>query len=113
MTKRQVKILQHTLGADEYGRRKQFSGRNHFCAGPADEPDCRTLVDLGYMKQHMTTEGLPYFNCTATEKGINAMLKESDPPPKLTRSQLRYRRWLDADCGMKFGEWIKRELEWQ
>lgn len=27
--------------------------------------------------------------------------------PELTRSQRRYQRFLDADSGMSFGEWLK------
>jgi hypothetical protein len=107
MTSRQLEIIQHALGADEYGKRKRSDGRNYFCAGPADEPDCRMLVKLGYLQQHERTEVFPYFNCSVTGDGINAMLRESPPPPKLTRSQQRYRRFLDADCGVSFREWLK------
>jgi hypothetical protein len=107
MTPRQLEILQHTLGADRYGRRQRYSDRNYFCAGPADEPDCRELIALGFMKQHKTTEWLPYFNCSATDAGIKAMREGSPAPPKLTRGQQRYRRFLDADCDRSFGEWLK------
>ena len=59
MTPRQLEILQHALGANEYGRnpkpglrdREEFY-RNHFCAGGKDEEECRELVVLGYMKPH-------------------------------------------------------------
>lgn len=34
MTKRHLKILQHSLGADEYGRMQRYSDRNHYVAGP-------------------------------------------------------------------------------
>jgi hypothetical protein len=107
MTPRQLEILQHTLGADKYGRRQRYGDRNYFCAGARDESDGRELVALGYMRQHKTTEWLPYFNCSATDAGIKAMREGSPNPPKLTRSQLCYRRFCDADVGCSFREWLK------
>lgn len=74
MTQDQLHILQHSLGADQYGRRERYGDRNHFCAGGKDEDICKELVALGYMVQHETTSWLPYYNCSATGKGINAML---------------------------------------
>lgn len=112
MTPRQLEILQHTLGVDQYGRTpKGFTPytRNHFCAGVSDEPDCRALVSLGFMVEHAKTERLPYFNCSVTDAGIKAMKEASPAPPKLTRSQKRYRAFLDADCGMSFFEYMKLE----
>ena len=35
------------------------------------------------------------------------MLAESPKPPKLTRSQQRYRAYLKADTGGLFREWLK------
>ena len=61
------------------------------------------------MQQHKTTQWLPYFNCSVTEAGIKAMREESPAPPKLSRSQIRYREFLDADCGMTFKEWMATE----
>ena len=113
MTPRQLEILQHTLGCDQYGQSARRRGeiahrdydpysRNHFCAGVADEPDCRALVDMGFMQEHARTKWLPYFNCSATPEGIKAMREASPAPPKKTRSQLRYeeyRRYSNAfDC---------------
>lgn len=113
MTPHQLQILQHALGCDQYGKTAHPDyfpyHRNHFCAGVGDEPDCRALVELGYMQQHRTTETLPYFNCSVTKAGIKAMRDESPAPPKLTRSQIRYREFLHADCGMTFKEWIVSE----
>jgi hypothetical protein len=111
VTKRQLEILQHALGADEHGRIRRYSERNHFCAGPDDEPDCRELVTMGYMRQHATTDVFPYFNCSVTDAGRKAMREESPVPPKLTRSQLRYQRFLNADTGHSFREWLKYERE--
>lgn len=110
MTSRQLEILQHTLGVDEYGRTpKGFTPytRNHFCAGEADESDCRALVEAGLMVEHQRTQWLPYFNCSATDAGKKAMHAASPAPPKLSRSKKRYLAYLDADCDMKFGDWLK------
>ncbi len=102
MTAEQLQILQHSLGVDQYGRGEMY--RNHFCAGGDDE-----LVALGYMQQHATTDWLPYYNVSVTDAGKQAMLNESPNRPKLTRSQQRYRDFLDADCGMSFFEWLKKK----
>jgi hypothetical protein len=100
MTSRQLEILQHTLGVDQYGRiPRGFTDytRNHFCAGLADERTCRELIAIGLMQQHATTSWLPYFNCSATDAGKAMVHLESPAPPKLTRSQKRYRDYLDAE----------------
>jgi hypothetical protein len=114
MTPRLLEILQHALGVDEYGRTpKGFTPytRNHFCAGEGDEPDCRELVALGFMVEHAKTEWLPYFNCSVTDMGKKAMHAASPSAPKLTRSQKRYRAFLDADCDMTFFEYMKLNRE--
>lgn len=103
---KQLEILQHSLGLDKYGQGTMY--RNHFCAGGSDEVVCRELIALGYMIQHRTTEMLPYFNCSVTDAGKEAVKRESPHPPKLTRSQKRYQEFLRADNGMKFGEYLKR-----
>ncbi len=105
MTASQLQILQHSLGVDQFGRGRP--NRNHFCAGADDESDCRALVALGYMRQHQTTEVFPYYNCSVTGVGEKAMRAESPAPPKLTRSQQRYRRYLAADTGYSFREWLR------
>ena len=104
MTPAQLQILQHALGVDEYGQGKQY--RNHFCAGGDDEAACRELVAMGYMET-FERPYLPYYNCTVTEAGKTAMAAESPAPPKLTRSQQRYRLFLSHDSGLRFGEWLK------
>lgn len=105
MTSKQLEILQHALGLDKYGQGEMC--RNHFCAGVRDEDVCRSLIEFGYMKQHPTTELFPYFNCSVTEAGKAAVLRESPKPPKLSRSQRRYREYLRADSGLSFREWLK------
>lgn len=114
LTPELLQILQHALGVDQYGRGQRY--RNHFCAGGKDVANCAELVALGYMRSFQRSY-LPYFNCTVTDDGVKVMLRESPSPPKLTRSQLRYRKWLDvADAyNCTFGEWLKMEgryAEW-
>jgi len=41
LSSKQLEILQHSLGVDQYGRGEMY--RNHFCAGADDEPACREL----------------------------------------------------------------------
>ena len=105
LNSKQLGILQHALGVDQHGQGPMY--RNHFCAGEGDEAICRELVALGAMQQHRTTDLLPYFNCSVTEAGRQAVRDQSPPPPKLTRSQKRYRAFLDEDCGESFGTWLK------
>jgi hypothetical protein len=105
----QLQILQHALGLDQYGQGPV--SRNHFCAGESDEPVCRSLVELGYMETFERAY-LPYYNCTVTRAGVEAVQRESPPPPKLTRSQRRYLEFLHADSGQSFGEWLKDRVEY-
>ena len=105
MTPRQLEILQHALGCDQYGKTAYREvpahpdyfpyHRNHFCACAGDESTCRELVVLGFMQQHAATKWLPYFNCSVTQAGIKAMRDESPAPPKKTRSQLRFEEYLN------------------
>jgi hypothetical protein len=107
MTPEQLHILQHSLGVDQYGRGEMY--RNHYVGG---ENQCRPLVALGYMVERAASEltgGDPCFH--VTEAGKRAMLAESPIPPKLTRAQERYRRFLAADTGYSFGEWLKAEKD--
>ncbi len=105
MSKRQLEILQHCCGANKHGI--QTGHRNHFCAGEDDEQTCRELVALGLMREHARTAVYHYYNVSATIEGIKAMHEQSEPAPKLTRSQQRYRRFLRHDSGLKFSEWLK------
>lgn len=107
---RQLEILQHALGLDKYGQGE--SHRNYFCAGSDDEVICRELVALGLMVEHQRTTWLPYFNCSVTDAGKKAAREQSPKPPKLTRSQQRYRRFLNrAYTDMNFQEWLRCEKE--
>lgn len=111
VSKRQLEIMQHALGLDQYGQGAMY--RNHFCAGGDTETVCRELVAMGLMKQHATTDLFPDFNCSVTEAGIAAVREHSPKPPKKTRSQLRYERfmsWNDA-FGGTFREFLEYEKQ--
>ncbi len=101
-------ILQHSLGVDQYGRGKQY--RNHFCTGEGslDHPTCNDLVERGLMKVRRSVEmygGMDVF--FVTEAGRAWMAENSPVPPKLSRSKQRYQDFLESDSGLQFGEWLK------
>jgi len=105
MDARKLDILQHSLGLDQYGRGTGY--RNHFCSGGEDEFICRELVAEGLMHECPVCDIVPGYNCYVTEAGKKAIREHSPAPPKLTRSQKRYQRFLDADCGLSFKEWLQ------
>lgn len=105
-------ILQHALGRDQYGHGTDY--RNHVVVGEgsADIVVCREAASQGLMTEHAPSEisgGAPTF--TVTDAGKAYIAEHSPKPPKLTRGQVRYRRYLDvADvCDLTFGEWLKSE----
>jgi hypothetical protein len=105
-------ILQHSLGVDQFGQGRQY--RNHFVTGPGsdDYDDCMALVEEGLMRRHPAyplTGGDDAF--TVTEAGKLWMAAYSPAPPKLTRSQARYQRFLDYDGSLSFREWLKYDRE--
>lgn len=102
-------ILQHSLGLDRFGQGTMY--RNHFASGPSCDHYvlCRELVELGYMTEHPPPSWSEYSGFKVTEAGKGAVREHSPAPPKRTRSQKRYQRFLDADSGLSFGEWIREE----
>jgi hypothetical protein len=106
VTPEQLHILQHALGLDQYGQGTMY--RNHYVGG---ERECRPLVAMGYMIERPASEltgGAPLFH--VTEAGKTAVREQSPKPPKLTRSQKRYREYLKvADLFDGFGQWLKYE----
>ncbi len=105
---RELLILQHAVGADQYGRSSHY--RNHFCTGVGskDHAACEALVDQGFMVARRNVAmyaGDDVF--FVTPAGRKAMEEASPTPPRLTRSQRRYQDYLDADSGWSFGEWLK------
>ncbi len=110
LSTRQLEILQHALGVDKHGQGEMY--RNHFCAGASDEPICRELVEMGFMYVFRPNASpYPYYNCAVTPEGKKAVREQSPKAPKLNRAQRRYREFLKADTGMRFGEWLKAKQE--
>jgi hypothetical protein len=102
-----LEILQHALGLDRYGCGSGY--RNHFVTGPGtpDFEQCRELAAQGLMEDHGVHPmcgGSHLF--TVTEAGRRYVRDHSRKPPKLTRSQRRYRDYLAADSGLSFREWL-------
>jgi hypothetical protein len=112
MTKEQLQILQHSLGADQYGRRERYNDRNHYVTD--NDAEMEPLVALGYMRCDGSNTATGHMNCyRVTDAGIKAMREESPNPPKLTPSQKRYREWLKIGDALNcsFGEWLKMRKE--
>lgn len=113
LTPKQLHILQHSLGLDDYGRGSFY--RNHYVAGPGHHSfdDCRALVASGLMTERLPTAltgGDSSFH--VTEAGKVAVATQSPPPPKLSRSQQRYQRYLAARdaLGITFRQWLMESL---
>lgn len=104
-------ILQHSLGLEDHGQGTPY--RNHFVTGPgsADHDHCMALVAAGLMTRRPGSALTGVDDLfTVTEAGRALVAEHSPPPPRLTRGQIRYRRYLDADSGLTFGEWLKAVL---
>lgn len=103
-------IIQHSLGVDQFGQGNQY--RNYFVTGEGsvDHPTCMEAVGLGLMEirraKYELYGGDDVFSVTAA--GKQWMAENSPAPPKLTRSQQRYQRYLASDSSLSFGEWMKR-----
>lgn len=102
-------VLQHSLGLNKYGQGNQY--RNHYVAGADDAAKCRELVAMGYMAERPSSEltgGDPLFHVTPA--GIDVVALQSPAPPKLTRSQKRYREYLNAaDSFKSFWHFLRYE----
>lgn len=106
MDSRQLNILRHSLGIGDDGRGAAY--RNHFVTGEGstDYPHCMALVESGHMKHragNQLTGGDDLF--VVTDAGRIAA--RCAAPERMTRSQKRYRAFLDADSGLTFGQWIR------
>lgn len=105
----ELHILQHSLGVDQYGRGRQY--RNHFVTGEGstDHPFCMALAEKGLMTRRPGSELTGADDLfLVTDSGRRWMQENSPVPPKLTRSQQRYRDYIEVDSSLSFGEWIKR-----
>jgi len=108
MKDNKLHILQHSLGLDQYGVGVQY--RNYFMTGPgsSDYDECCELVKMGLMKSAGVQPHCGGDECfIVTPEGINYVSFNSPTPPKLTRSQKRYRAYLKSDSSETFGEWLK------
>lgn len=105
---KELHILQHSLGVDQYGQGEQY--RNHFCTGEGtvDYPTCMALVERGLMTRRdgsYLTGGDYLF--MVTEAGRQFVADNSPAPPKTTRAQRRYRAYLNSDTSLSFIDWMK------
>tara|TARA_R110002050_G_scaffold191532_6_gene326336 strand:- start:4240 stop:4638 length:399 start_codon:yes stop_codon:yes gene_type:complete len=125
LTPKQLHILQHSLGCDQFGQSKhrgrdEHDGcfgfyRNRYVCGPRAE--IAELVVAGLMKDYGPQSIASGMHCFAvTRAGILAMDEQSPNPPKLTKGQQRYRAYLRADYWngtfLEFCRWMdarKRE----
>jgi hypothetical protein len=106
-------ILQHALGLDDYGQGSAY--RNHFVASPSSAITwamCMAHVEAGRMVRHEPREMFGGEDCycfVVTEPGRQYVREHSPRPPRvhLTRSQRRYREFLQSDSGLSFGEWLR------
>lgn len=115
-------VLQHALGRDEFGQRKKYlteDYRNHYVTGEGGRSIliCRQAAANGLMIEHKATDisgGDPWFH--VTDLGVKYVDEHSPRPPKKTRGQLRYERYLEVSDyyqDLTFGEFLKREKEFR
>jgi len=107
ITDKQLDILQHAIGADQFGRTQ--AARNYFVTdGNCDDGwECQALVAAGWMKDCGTQEwagGMTLYR--VTDAGRAAVAANSKSPPKLTASARRYQAFLSEDSGLTFHEWL-------
>lgn len=114
-------LLQHALGLDDYARgtngHHPFNTyRNHFVAYEGGRTwDLLTAhVDAGRMERHGPSElygGEKQYCFVVTDAGRLYVRDHSPKPPKKSKGQERYERFLKVcDCYPgKFGQWLKEE----
>ncbi len=106
-----ARVLLHMLGLT----RSESPYRNHYVAGPGHHSSdaLDRLVGAGLVEATRRPGFLldDSINYRATDAGRAVALAEKERRrPRLTRSQERYRRWIDSGCadsGWPFGDWIK------
>lgn len=111
-----LNILRHAIGYDDAGNdrypnaRTMDERRNRFVTGESstDWDSCQTLCATGFLFDHgpLQLAGGDHF-FAVTDAGKEVVRLHKPVAKKLTRSQRRYQAFLDADGGMKFGEWLK------
>lgn len=99
-TAKQLEILQHSLGVDQYGQSRQY--RNYFFTdeGCSDHSHCMANVQAGLMT-HRTGNALSGGSDIfyVTQIGIDFVAKNSPKPPKISKSKQRYDRYLEYGDG--------------
>lgn len=114
--RQQLNVLRHAIGVDDNGNdryphaRSMDERRNRFVTDPAGEDgqNCQRNVEQGWMADHGAQKmmgGMHYY--TVTDEGHAIVRLHAPLKKKLTAAQERYRAWLRADCGLRFGEWLK------
>lgn len=108
MTPEHLQILQHSLGADQWGNMPKRGGERNFY-GTDDPAECSELVALGYMVELPSRSWIPETLYRVSDMGKKAMQEASPKPKKLTRSQKRYQDFLDASdaWGCSFREYLE------
>jgi len=107
-------LLHHSLGISDPKNCKPY--RNYFAAdeGHADIEGLRSLCDADLMiaVESQSTENQDII-FIVTDKGRKVALRTQPRPPKLTRAQARYQRYLDlADSlDMSFIEYCRCDAE--
>lgn len=106
-----LEIMRHTIGVDQYGRRRH--DRNYFITGEGgkDWLACVGLVSAGYMtsrKGNAATGGDDIFFATDSGREFVRINKESMPePPKRTKAQSRYEEYRDvSECYDSFAAFL-------
>jgi hypothetical protein len=115
MNPKHLEILQHALGADQYGILPKYHESRNYYGTDANDVDCLELVALGYMVILPARSWLPDTMFAVTETGRKAMQEASPTPPKVSAGAKRfeeYRNYSDAfDC--TFREWLDiRRTDW-
>jgi hypothetical protein len=116
ISREQLTILRHAIGYDDNGgdrypnARSDDERRNRFVTSPAHEDgkNCQRNVEQGWMADHGAQSmmgGDHYY--TVTDEGKAVVRLHAPLKKKLSAAQERYRAWLRADCGPRFGEWLK------
>lgn len=106
---RELEILQHSLGLDEFGRGEEY--RNRVCLGSRRKRTLWSAVRLTDRGLMSDTGPVPMFGGShcffVTDAGRSFVREHSPEPPKLTRGQQRYLSYLHADSGLSFGAWLR------
>jgi len=105
MIENELKILRHSLGTDWEGDLTWH--RNYFDPGGEDIKICESLLARGLMTKAKTAfigNNLYY----VTEAGKQFVRENIIQKPKLSRSKERYRKYLQEDSCLDFGEWLKK-----